>query len=108
MTKVKLAASLGALLVWLLCIRWLVSGSFLIQETLPSWFLSVHGPAQDGGYGGMGAIFAGIRDLHTLHYVWNVCTGWIRYHRSKRRPKVIGATLNSWLVHLMRIFHFRL
>ena len=47
MTRVKLPASLGASLVWI------SGGSSLVQsfikETLPSWFLSVHGLWQEGG-----------------------------------------------------------
>ncbi|KAF9604710.1 hypothetical protein IFM89_009146 [Coptis chinensis] len=72
MTKVKLAASLGASLVWLSGGSGLVHS--LIQETLPSWFLSVHGPEQDGGSGGMGAML-GIRTCILCSYVWNVCLG---------------------------------
>nr|POE97226.1 mediator of rna polymerase ii transcription subunit 33a [Quercus suber] len=48
--NVKLPASLGASLVWI------SDGSSLVQsfikETLPSWFLSVHGLRQEGGESG--------------------------------------------------------
>ncbi|KAF9607714.1 hypothetical protein IFM89_038598 [Coptis chinensis] len=90
MTKVKLAASLGASLVWLSGGSGLVHS--LIQETLPSWFLSVHGPEQDGGSGGMGAMLGG----YALAYFAVMC-GTFAWgvdsvsSGSKRRPKVIGA-----------------
>ncbi|KAJ8565893.1 hypothetical protein K7X08_008469 [Anisodus acutangulus] len=46
MTKVKLAALLGASLLWLSGGSGLVQS--LIKETLPSWFLSVHSSSQEG------------------------------------------------------------
>ncbi|KAK4372483.1 hypothetical protein RND71_007867 [Anisodus tanguticus] len=46
MTKVKLAALLGASLLWLSGGSGLVQS--LIKETLPSWFLSVHSSNQEG------------------------------------------------------------
>jgi hypothetical protein len=51
MTQVKVAASLGAILVWLSGGTALVQS--LIQEMLPSWFLSVHDLDQGGASGGM-------------------------------------------------------
>ncbi|KAL6639546.1 hypothetical protein ACP70R_023276 [Stipagrostis hirtigluma subsp. patula] len=51
MTQVKVAASLGATLVWLSGGTALVQS--LIQEMLPSWFLSVQNLDQDGASGGM-------------------------------------------------------
>ncbi|KAI3893887.1 hypothetical protein MKX03_025219 [Papaver bracteatum] len=88
MKQVKLAASLGASLVWL-------SGGAplaqcLIQETLPSWFLSVHGSEQEGSCGGMGAMLGG----YALAYFAVMC-GTFAWGvesvstASKRRPKVI-------------------
>ncbi|GAA0139031.1 hypothetical protein LIER_00660 [Lithospermum erythrorhizon] len=46
MTEVKLAASLGASLVWISGGSGLVQS--LIKETLPSWFISCHRPEQEG------------------------------------------------------------
>ncbi|XP_062188994.1 mediator of RNA polymerase II transcription subunit 33A-like [Phragmites australis] len=51
MTQVKVAASLGATLVWLSGGTALVQS--LIQEMLPSWFLSVQNLDQGGASGGM-------------------------------------------------------
>ncbi|XP_031101490.1 mediator of RNA polymerase II transcription subunit 33A-like [Ipomoea triloba] len=51
-TRVKLAASLGASLVWITGGLGLVQS--LVKETLPSWFISVHASEpQTGGSGGM-------------------------------------------------------
>ncbi|KAK6940856.1 hypothetical protein RJ641_030387 [Dillenia turbinata] len=58
MTRVKLAASLGASLIW-------ISGGIslvqtLIKETLPSWFISGHGIEQEGAEtGGIVAMLGG-------------------------------------------------
>ncbi|KAL5701678.1 hypothetical protein ACHQM5_026990 [Ranunculus cassubicifolius] len=85
MTKVKLAASLGASFVWLSGRSSLVHS--LIHETLPSWFLSVHGP----GCGGMGAMLGG----YALAYFAVMC-GTFAWGLetvssvSKRRSKIIG------------------
>ncbi|CAD6220630.1 unnamed protein product [Miscanthus lutarioriparius] len=51
MTQVKVAASLGATLVWLSGGTALVQS--LIQEMLPSWFLAVQNLDQGGASGGM-------------------------------------------------------
>ncbi|KAK8326680.1 hypothetical protein V6Z12_A11G134100 [Gossypium hirsutum] len=92
-TQVRLAASLGASLVWLSGGLSLVQ--LLIQETLPSWFLSAHNPDQDGGEpGGLVAMLSG----YALAYfvvlcgtlVWGVDSS---SPTSKRRPKVLGAHL---------------
>ncbi|KAB2056813.1 hypothetical protein ES319_A11G129300v1 [Gossypium barbadense] len=92
-TRVRLAASLGASLVWLSGGLSLVQ--LLIQETLPSWFLSAHNPDQDGGEpGGLVAMLSG----YALAYfvvlcgtlVWGVDSS---SPTSKRRPKVLGAHL---------------
>ncbi|XP_040381743.1 mediator of RNA polymerase II transcription subunit 33A isoform X2 [Oryza brachyantha] len=60
MTQVKVAASLGATLVWLSGGTALVQS--LLQEMLPSWFLSVQdlgqgGGAAGGGGGGGGTVY---------------------------------------------------
>ncbi|XWS31614.1 hypothetical protein CRYUN_Cryun23aG0091400 [Craigia yunnanensis] len=93
MTRVKLAASLGASLVWLSGGLSLVQS--LIKETLPSWFISAHTPEQDGGevegivtmLGGYAlayfAVFCGT-------FAWGVDS---TSPASKRRPKVLEAHL---------------
>ncbi|KAF3621448.1 Mediator of RNA polymerase II transcription subunit 33B [Capsicum annuum] len=50
LSRVKLAASLGASLVWITGGVGLVQS--LIKETLPSWFLSTHGMEPSGGMSG--------------------------------------------------------
>lgn len=58
MTRVKLAASLGASLIWITGGVGLVQS--LIKETLPSWFISAHGTEPRGGMsGGLVAMLAG-------------------------------------------------
>ncbi|XP_009784277.1 mediator of RNA polymerase II transcription subunit 33A-like [Nicotiana sylvestris] len=58
MTRVKLAASLGASLVWITGGVALVQS--LIKETLPSWFISAHGSEPSGGMsGGLVAMLGG-------------------------------------------------
>lgn len=58
MTRVKLAASLGASLIWITGGVGLVQS--LIKETLPSWFISAHGTEPGGGMsGGLVAMLAG-------------------------------------------------
>ncbi|KAA3475020.1 mediator of RNA polymerase II transcription subunit 33B-like isoform X1 [Gossypium australe] len=92
-TRVRLAASLGASLVWLSGGLSLVQ--LLIQETLPSWFLSAHTPDQDGGEpGGLVAMLSG----YALAYFVVLC-GTLAWGvdssspTSKRRSKVLGAHL---------------
>ncbi|XP_031279902.1 mediator of RNA polymerase II transcription subunit 33B [Pistacia vera] len=93
MMRVKIAASLGASLVWM------SGGSSLVQslitETLPSWFISVHGLEQEGGEcGGMVAMLGGYALAYFAvlsgSFAWGV-EAESRY--SKRRPIVIGAHL---------------
>lgn len=90
MTRVKLAASLGASLVWLSGGLGLVQS--LIQETLPSWFISVHRSEQEGGSGG--AMVAMLRGYALAYFAvlcgafsWGVDSS---SSASKRRPKVLG------------------
>ncbi|XP_075641479.1 mediator of RNA polymerase II transcription subunit 33B [Castanea sativa] len=93
MTRVKLAASLGASLVWISGGSSLVQS--LIKETLPSWFLSVHGLRQEGGESrGMVAMLWG----NALAYFAVLCgTFACRVDSSSpashRRPKILGAHL---------------
>ncbi|XP_034908175.1 mediator of RNA polymerase II transcription subunit 33B isoform X2 [Populus alba] len=93
MTRVKLAASLGSSLVW-------ISGGLnlvqsLINETLPSWFISVHGLEQEGGEsGGMVAMLRGYAlayfALFCGTFAWGVDS---ESAASKKRPTVLKAHL---------------
>ncbi|KAK2664749.1 hypothetical protein Ddye_003323 [Dipteronia dyeriana] len=92
MTRVKVAASLAASLVW-------ISGGLnlvqsLMTETLPSWFISVHGSEQDGESGGMVSMLGGYALAYFAvfcgAFAWGVDT---ESRSSQRRPKVLGAHL---------------
>lgn len=88
-TKVKVAASLGASLMWL-------SGGFglvqsLIKEILPSWFLSVHTSEQ--GLGDSAGIVPMLQG-YALAYFTILCVvfAWgidSSTSASKRRPKIL-------------------
>lgn len=89
MSQVKVAASLGASLVWLT--GGLSSVQALFKEILPSWFLSVHGSEpnrQDSG--GMVAMLAGYAlayfTVFSGIFAWGVDSA---SSASKRRPKVL-------------------
>ncbi|KAK3193880.1 hypothetical protein Dsin_025190 [Dipteronia sinensis] len=91
-TRVKVAASLGASLVW-------ISGGLnlvqsLMTETLPSWFISVHGLKQGGESGGMVSMLGGYALAYFAvfcgAFAWGVDT---ESRASQRRPKVLGAHL---------------
>ncbi|XVF32630.1 hypothetical protein REPUB_Repub17cG0098800 [Reevesia pubescens] len=90
MTRVKLAASLGASLVWLSGGLSLVQS--LIKETLPSWFISAHTPEQYGGT--MVAMLGGYALAYFVllcgTFAWGVDSA---SPASKRRPMVLGAHL---------------
>ncbi|GAV78727.1 hypothetical protein CFOL_v3_22192 [Cephalotus follicularis] len=93
MTRVKVAASLGASLVWISGGLSLVQS--LIKETLPSWFISVHRLEQEGGEsGGMVAMLRGYALAYFAvlcgTFAWGVDSSSLA---SKRRRKVIGAHL---------------
>ncbi|KAF8394464.1 hypothetical protein HHK36_020672 [Tetracentron sinense] len=92
MTRVKLAASLAASLVWISGGLSLVQS--LIKETLPSWFISVHGTEQEGRSGGMVAMLGGyaLAFFAVLcgTFAWGVDS---TTSASKRRPKVLGSHL---------------
>ncbi|XP_047979918.1 mediator of RNA polymerase II transcription subunit 33A-like [Salvia hispanica] len=90
MSQVKLAASLGASLVWLT--GGLSSVQALFKEILPSWFISLHGSdpnGQDSG-GGMGAMLAGYAlayfTVYSGIFAWGADSVSVA---SKRRPKVL-------------------
>ncbi|KAA8548575.1 hypothetical protein F0562_000158 [Nyssa sinensis] len=90
MTRVKLAASLGASLVWLSGGLGLVQSLF--KETLPSWFISVHRSEQAEGLGGMVAMLGG----YALAYFAVLCGAFAwgvdsSSSASKRRPKILGS-----------------
>ncbi|KAG2721669.1 hypothetical protein I3760_02G091900 [Carya illinoinensis] len=92
MTRVKLAAALGASLVWLSGGLSLVQS--LIKETLPSWFISVHRSELEEGSEGMVAMLAG----YALAYFAVLCGAFAwgvdsTSSASKRRPKILGTHL---------------
>ncbi|OMO77792.1 hypothetical protein CCACVL1_14830 [Corchorus capsularis] len=92
MTRVKLAASLGASLVWLSNGLSLVQS--LIKETLPSWFIATHTQEQDDEVGGAVAMLGG----YALAYFTLLCGAFAwgvdsTSPASKRRPNVLGAHL---------------
>ncbi|CAK9173677.1 unnamed protein product [Ilex paraguariensis] len=89
MTRVKLAALLGASLVWLSGGLGLVQS--VINETLPSWFISVHRSEQVEYSGGLVAMLGG----YALAYFALLCGvfAWgidSTSSASKRRPKILG------------------
>ncbi|KAK7303233.1 hypothetical protein RJT34_14135 [Clitoria ternatea] len=89
MTQVKLAAALGASLVWISGGLMLVQ--LLIKETLPSWFISVHRSGQEEKSDGMVAMLGG----YALAYFAVLCGAFAwgvdsSSSASKRRPKVLG------------------
>lgn len=94
MQRIKLAASLGASLVWLSGGSSLVQN--LIRETLPSWFISSHGSEQESQEsGGRVAVLEG----YALAYFAILC-GTFAWGvdsvtpASKRRPKILGDHLD--------------
>ncbi|XP_010921944.1 mediator of RNA polymerase II transcription subunit 33A isoform X1 [Elaeis guineensis] len=87
MKRVEVAAALGATLVWLSGGSGLIQS--LIQEMLPSWFLSVHDLDQEGGTGGIvyklgGYALAYFAVLSGM-FAWGINSTPV----SKRRPRVI-------------------
>ncbi|KAM0064649.1 putative mediator of RNA polymerase II transcription subunit 33A/B [Helianthus debilis subsp. tardiflorus] len=93
MTRIKVAASLGASLVWITGGLNLVQT--LIKETLPSWFISVHRSDQNkvdcGGMIGMlkGYALAYFTILSGA-FAWGVDSA---SSASKKRPFILGAHL---------------
>ncbi|CAM8893490.1 unnamed protein product [Rhodiola kirilowii] len=90
MTKVKLAASLAASLVWLSGGLGLVQS--LIKETLPSWFISEHkSEKEEEDSGGMVAMLGGyVMAYFTMlcgSFAWGIDSS---SSASKRRPNIIG------------------
>ncbi|XP_010524010.1 PREDICTED: mediator of RNA polymerase II transcription subunit 33B isoform X2 [Tarenaya hassleriana] len=86
MRRVKLAASLGASLVWMSGGLNLVQA--LIKETLPSWFIS--GQGSEGEVGGMVPVLRG----YALAYFAILCSAFAwgvdsSTPASKRRPRVL-------------------
>ncbi|KAJ4837533.1 Mediator of RNA polymerase II transcription subunit 33A [Turnera subulata] len=86
--RVKLAASLGASLIWL-------SGGLgviqsLFKETLPSWFIAVHRSQRENGPDGIVSMLGG----YTLAYFAVLCGAFAwgvdsSSSVSKRRPKIL-------------------
>lgn len=89
MTRVKLAAALGASLVWISGGLTLVQ--LLINETLPSWFISVQRSDQEEKSNGMVAMLGGYGLAYFAvlcgAFAWGVDSS---SSASKRRPKVLG------------------
>ncbi|XP_038723741.1 mediator of RNA polymerase II transcription subunit 33A isoform X2 [Tripterygium wilfordii] len=89
MNRVKLAASLGASLVWLSGGLGLVMSLF--KETLPSWFIAVHGSGQEEGSGEMVAMLGGFALAYFAvlcgAFAWGVDSS---SSASKRRPRILG------------------
>ncbi|KAG8389380.1 hypothetical protein BUALT_Bualt02G0223200 [Buddleja alternifolia] len=93
MTQVKTAASLAASLVWITGGLTLVQS--LIKETLPSWFISVHGSDPNGEESrGMVAMLGGYAlayfTVFSGVFAWGVDSASPAYIR---RPKVLGKHL---------------
>ncbi|KAL9410500.1 hypothetical protein AB3S75_044293 [Citrus x aurantiifolia] len=87
-TRVKLAASLGASLVWLS--GGLGSVHSLIYETLPSWFISVHKSEHkysDGLVSMLGGYALAYFAVLCGALAWGVDSS---SSASKRRPKILG------------------
>ncbi|KAL0388671.1 UNVERIFIED_CONTAM: Mediator of RNA polymerase II transcription subunitA [Sesamum radiatum] len=90
LTKVKLAASLGASVIFLTGGLGLVQS--LIKETLPSWFMSIHRSEQEGERGKMLPMLRG----YALAYLAALCGAFVwgvdsaTTAASKRRPKILG------------------
>ncbi|XP_057461528.1 mediator of RNA polymerase II transcription subunit 33A-like [Actinidia eriantha] len=94
MLRVKIAATLGASLVWISGGLSLVQS--LIKETLPSWFISEHKSDLDGGdSGGMVAMLRGYALAYFAvlsgTFAWGVDSS---SPASMRRKKVIGTHLD--------------
>lgn len=92
LTKVKLAASLGASIVFLTGGLGLVQS--LIKETLPSWFMSIHRSEKEGNRGGMLPMLRGyaLAYLAALSgaFIWGVDSS-SSSAASKRRPKILAS-----------------
>ncbi|XP_021752651.1 mediator of RNA polymerase II transcription subunit 33A-like isoform X2 [Chenopodium quinoa] len=92
MTKVKLAASLAATLLWLSGGQCLVQ--CLLKETLPSWFISVQRSALEEESEEIVSTFRG----HALAYFAVLCGAFAwgvdsSSPASKRRPRILGQYL---------------
>ncbi|KAE8666913.1 Mediator of RNA polymerase II transcription subunit 33A [Hibiscus syriacus] len=91
MKRVKLAASLGASLIWLSGGLGLVQS--LIKETLPSWFISAHTP-NHWEPGGVVSMLCGYALAYFVvlcgTFAWGVDSA---SSASKRRPKVLAMHL---------------
>ncbi|KAL7144625.1 hypothetical protein ABFS83_07G024900 [Erythranthe nasuta] len=90
LTEVKVAASLGASVVFLTGGLGLVQSLF--KETLPSWFMSIHRSEKEGKRGGILPMLRG----YALAYLAALCGAFIwgidssLSAASKRRPKILG------------------
>ncbi|CAL9193844.1 mediator of RNA polymerase II transcription subunit 33A-like [Musa acuminata AAA Group] len=92
MTQVKVAAALGATFVWLSGGSGIVQ--CLIQEILPSWFLSVHELDLEGGNGGMVYTLSGYALAYFAVLSGMFAWGIDSVSVSKRRPRVIASHMD--------------
>ncbi|KAF3436334.1 hypothetical protein FNV43_RR23426 [Rhamnella rubrinervis] len=94
LSRIKLAASLGASLVWISGGSNLVQS--LIKEILPSWFISAHGSEQEGPEsGGMVAMLRGYALAYFAVFCGTFAWGVDSVSReSQRRPSFLGAHLD--------------
>lgn len=93
MTRIKLAASLGASIVWITGRLNLIQS--LIKETLPSWFISGHkSDLSKGDSGGMVGMLMGYALAYFAvlsgAFAWGVDAA---SSASKKRPFILGAHL---------------
>ncbi|XP_077218326.1 mediator of RNA polymerase II transcription subunit 33A-like isoform X2 [Tasmannia lanceolata] len=88
MTRAKLSAAVGASLLWLSGGSGLVQ--FLFEETLPSWFLTVHEVEQGEGCKGMAAMLRGYALAYFMVFCGAFAWGIGSTSVWKRRPRVIS------------------
>lgn len=92
LTKVKLAASVGASILCLTGGLGLIQS--LIKETLPSWFMSIHRPKQENDSRGMLPMLRGQALAYLAAFsgafLWGVGSS-SSSSASKRRPKILGS-----------------
>lgn len=94
MARIKLAASLGASLVWISGGSNLVQS--LIKEILPSWFISAHGSEQEGREsGGVVALLRGYALAYFAVFCGTFAWGVDSVSpASRRRPVILGTHLD--------------
>ncbi|KAI7735270.1 hypothetical protein M8C21_009404 [Ambrosia artemisiifolia] len=86
LTKVKLAAQLGASILWISGGQGLVQS--LINETLPSWFISAHQEETGGAVSMLSGYALGYFTVFCGAFAWGVDSS---MSASKWRPKLLGS-----------------